>query len=129
MTDEQILSFNDQLIHNFSLERVINSITILDAHLVMDNIDRAIKSYSDLSEQIIGNVTRMSLYVHISCLIERLIRNEPITTYDLSMINDTNAKQTFKWIKEAFSVIEKIYSVEIPESEYGYIFDIIRANA
>lgn len=129
MTDEQILSFNDQLIHNFSLERVINSITILDAHLVMDNIDRAIKSYSDLSEQIIGNVTRMSLYVHISCLIERLIRNEPITTYDLSMIDDTNAKQTFKWIKEAFSVIEKIYSVEIPESEYGYIFDIIRANA
>ncbi|MCH4015818.1 PRD domain-containing protein [Pediococcus pentosaceus] len=71
----------------------------------------------------------MSLYVHISCLIERLIRNEPITTYDLSVIGDTNAKQTFKWIKEAFSVIEKIYSVEIPESEYGYIFDIIRANA
>jgi sigma-54 dependent transcriptional regulator of gfr operon len=129
MTDEQMESFNDQLIHNFSLERVINSITILDAHLVMDNIDRAIGSYSELSNQVIGNVTKMSLYVHVSCLIERLIRNEPITTYDLNMIDDTSAKQTFTWIKEAFSVIEKIYSVEIPESEYGYIFDIIRANA
>ncbi|MGX6494165.1 hypothetical protein [Pediococcus acidilactici] len=26
-------------------------------------------------------------------------------------------------------MIEKIYSVEIPASEYGYIFDIIQADA
>jgi sigma-54 dependent transcriptional regulator of gfr operon len=129
MTDEQLSKFKDQLIHNFSLERVINSITILDAHLVMDNIDRVILQYSELSGQRIGNVTKMSLYVHVSCLIERLIRNEPITSYSLDQIVDTNEKKMFVWIKEAFSVIENIYSVEIPDSEYGYIFDIVRANA
>ncbi|WWL94816.1 PRD domain-containing protein [Pediococcus acidilactici] len=71
----------------------------------------------------------MSLYVHVSCLIERLIRNEPITSYDLEQLSDTEDQRLFKWIKESFSVIEKIYSVEIPASEYGYIFDIIQADA
>lgn len=129
MTDAQMKLFNDQLIHNFSLERVINSITILDAHLVMDNIDRAVNNYVKLSGQEIGNVTKMSLYVHVSCLIERLIRNEPITSYDMNQIGDTDKKTTLQQIEEAFSVIEKIYSVGIPDSEYGYIFDIISANA
>ncbi|KAF0337176.1 PRD domain-containing protein [Pediococcus acidilactici] len=129
MTTEQLQQFKEQLIHSFSLERVINSITILDAHLVMDNIDRAINKFNQLSGHQLGNITKMSLYVHVSCLIERLIRNEPITSYDLEQLSDTEDHRLFKWIKESFSVIEKIYSVEIPASEYGYIFDIIQADA
>ncbi|WP_341805970.1 PRD domain-containing protein [Pediococcus acidilactici] len=129
MTTEQLQQFKEQLIHSFSLERVINSITILDAHLVMDNIDRAINKFNQLSGHQLGNITKMSLYVHVSCLIERLIRNEPITSYDLEQLSDTEDQRLFKWIKESFSVIEKIYSVEIPASEYGYIFDIIQADA
>ncbi|MBA1433648.1 sigma 54-interacting transcriptional regulator [Bombilactobacillus bombi] len=128
MTNQQLQQFSDELIHNFSLERVINSMTILDVNIVMKNIDEAMRSYAIISGHKLSNITRMSLYVHVSCLIERLIRNEPITTYDNHLINDTKAQKQFNQIKKAFSVIEDKYSVKIPNSEYGYIYDIISAE-
>ncbi|UQS84195.1 sigma 54-interacting transcriptional regulator [Bombilactobacillus thymidiniphilus] len=128
LTKAQLAEFNKHLIRNFTLERVINSLTILDANIVMQNIDLALERYTKLSQQELSNMTRMSLYVHVSCLIERVVRNEPITTYDMHQISDTNQKITLKNIQKAFSVIEDCYSVKIPLAEYGYIYDIIVAN-
>lgn len=128
VSNSLLKQFNTELIHNFSLERVINSITILDVNIVMTNIDEAMRNYTVISGEKLSNVTRMSLYVHVSCLIERLIRNEPITSYDNKLLDDTNSQKKFSQIKSAFSVIENKYSVKIPDSEYGYIFDIISSN-
>lgn len=128
LSQSELKEFNDQLIHNFSLERVINYLTILDVNVVMQSIDETIQSYITISGQKLHSITRMSLYVHVSCLIERLIRNEPITTYEMHIFKDTKQKKRFQQIKRAFSVIEEKYSVAIPDSEYGYIYDIIAAN-
>ncbi|WP_054649193.1 PRD domain-containing protein [Lacticaseibacillus pantheris] len=114
------------LLHNFTIERVINSLTILDASGVMDAIDVVMSCFVQLSGSVLANPQRMALYVHVSCMIERLIRNEPITTYDWKT-NDFDTK-TVEDIKKALSVIETKYSVTVPKSEVGYIYDIIRGD-
>lgn len=114
------------LLHNFTIERVINSLTILDASGVMDAIDVVMSRFVQLSGSVLANPQRMALYVHVSCMIERLIRNEPITTYDWKT-NDFDTK-TVEDIKKALSVIETKYSVTVPKSEVGYIYDIIRGD-
>jgi sigma-54 dependent transcriptional regulator of gfr operon len=122
----EITRFNENVLRNFSIERVLNSLTILDARTVMKNIDLAMAKFQEISNIQLSNKTRMALYVHVSCLIERLIRNEPITTYDWSTTScDTELKDN---IQQAFSVMEALYSVKIPDSEIGYIYDIIAAN-
>lgn len=121
---------NHNLMRNFSLERVLNSVTILDVHTVMENVDTFLTSYESLSGQKLSNPVRMAIYVHVSCLIERLIRNTPIETYKFVENNEKDIRQTesFKNIHQAFSVIEKMYSVSIPETEIGYIYDIVTQN-
>ena len=64
--------------------------------------------------------------MHISCLIERLIRNIPIETYKgYEELHQCQKDLLFK-IKSAFSVIENDYSVKIPNSELAYIYDILK---
>lgn len=125
MTPEENEHFNNRIVRNFSLEKVINSVTILDTDKVMSEIELFMRIFESLMEEQISNERKLALYVHISCLIERLIRNETIEIYSTeNAVNQCRKEQTNK-IKEAFSVIEKNYSVEIPDSELAYIHDII----
>ncbi|MCC9083133.1 PRD domain-containing protein [Enterococcus faecium] len=65
------------------------------------------------------------MYVHVSCLIERLIRQMPIETYQGLEKWKQCQKEGLSAIKSAFSVIEEHYSVMIPNSEIAYIYDIL----
>jgi sigma-54 dependent transcriptional regulator of gfr operon len=49
----------------------------------------------------------------------------PINTYSNVEKFKNDHKKFIKVVKNSFSVIEKVYSVEIPETEVGYIYDII----
>lgn len=124
-SSEEVGKLVDTILHNFTIERVINSLTILDAHAVMKSIDVALNYYVEVAGEKLNNRTRMALYVHVSCLIERLIRNEPITTYEWEEGYDTKLVSD---LEKAFSVIETQYSVKIPKSEMGYIYDIVHGN-
>ena len=75
-------------------------------------------------QQRITNDRKLALFVHTSCLIERLIRNEAIENYHASGTLLQCHEKQLKEIKKAFSVIEKVYSVAIPESEVCYIYDV-----
>ncbi|MBP2098054.1 sigma-54 dependent transcriptional regulator of gfr operon [Enterococcus rivorum] len=117
--------FNTNIIRNFSLEKVIDSVTILDTEKVMREIELFMRNLEVEAQITIGNAQKLALFVHVSCLIERLIRNIPIETYvgyeDLAKCQ----RKLLNNIKRAFSVIENDYSVKIPDSEIAYIYDIL----
>lgn len=128
MTAEENHIFNTNVIRNFSLEKVIDSVTILDTDKVMSEIDLFMRDL-ELSGRIqLSNAKKLALYVHVSCLIERLIRNVPIETYEGYDELYQCQKERLARIKQAFSVIERVYSVTIPDSELAYIFDIVYKN-
>lgn len=128
MTVEENHIFNTNVIRNFSLEKVIDSVTILDTDKVMSEIDLFMRDL-ELSGRIqLSNAKKLALYVHVSCLIERLIRNVPIETYEGYADLYQCQKERLERIKQAFSVIERVYSVTIPDSELAYIFDIVYKN-
>lgn len=126
MSEEERSLFNANIIRNFSLEKVIDSVTILDTEKVMKEVELFMRELEEITETTITNSQKLSLYVHVSCLIERLIRNVPIETYKgYDKLYQCQKATLFK-IKTAFSVIEKDYSVKIPESELAYIYDILQ---
>lgn len=128
MNPEDNKRFNENLIRNFSLEKVIDSVTILDTEKVMREVDLFMRDLEQIAQITISNAKRLALYVHVSCLIERLIRNMPIDTYDGYEELYQCQSKTLEQIKFAFSVIEKDYSVKIPTSEIAYIFDVLFKN-
>lgn len=129
MTEEANQIFNTNVIRNFSLEKVIDSVTILDTDKVMSEIDLFMRDLELAGRLQLSNAKKLALYVHVSCLIERLIRNVPIETYEGYLELYQCQKEPLETIKKAFSVIERDYSVTIPDSEIAYIFDIVYRNA
>lgn len=123
LNSNEIEGINHKIIKNFSLEKVIESITILDSETVINEIETLISSLEVLFNRKIENKIQMVLYVHISCLIERLIRNQPINGYP---IEKSEIPVTFfEVIRKVFSGIEKKYSVTIPETELSYLYSIL----
>lgn len=125
LSDEDIYEFNQQMVRNFSLDRVIQSVTILDTEKVISKIEDFTKRLEENWFISITNNRKIALYVHVSCLIERLIRNAPIEDQSPLVKLTKCQKDTLREIKNAFSVIEKTYSVDVPDSELIYIYDIL----
>ncbi|MGF2146354.1 sigma 54-interacting transcriptional regulator [Vagococcus fluvialis] len=125
LTLKESEEFNNNIIRNFSLEKVIDSVTILDTEKVMEEIEVFMRNLESQADIKIGNAQKLALFVHISCLIERLIRNMPIEIYnDYDKLVECQRKM-LNDIKGAFSVVEDHYSVSIPNSEIAYIYDIL----
>lgn len=116
---------NDNLIRNFSMNRLLGFLTILDTEKILTHIEEAIKQYEFLSGRKLRNSTKINLYIHVGCLTERLIRNLAIEDYPQQEEFQKIHKKEIRKIQAAFSVIEKTYSVKIPISEIGYIYDIM----
>ena len=74
------------------------------------------------------NNTCFGLYVHICCLIERLVTRREIEIF--TDIEDFAQQEAafIQCVKHAFSVVEEYYGVEIPVEEIGYIFNYVDHN-
>ncbi|MBJ5309089.1 PRD domain-containing protein, partial [Salmonella enterica subsp. enterica serovar Agona] len=100
---------------------VIESVTILDTSKVINHVEQFLLRYEHLAGVTVSNERKVALYVHISCLIERLIRHAGITAWS----GQQCPEQELNRLREAFSVIESNYSVKIPTAELGYIHNIL----
>jgi sigma-54 dependent transcriptional regulator of gfr operon len=89
------------------------------------HIEEAMKQYEFLTGRKLKNSTKINLFIHVGCLTERLIRNSAIEDYPEKDKFQKIHKKEIRQIQAAFSVIEKTYSVKIPISEIGYIYDIL----
>ncbi|WP_342431040.1 sigma 54-interacting transcriptional regulator [Neobacillus sp. FSL H8-0543] len=129
VNEERFKEINDNLIRNCSLERVIESITILDSEKILSHAEEFIHRLEIRLNKRLPNDKKVALYVHVSCLVERLIRQVPIENYHNLEYFEQCQKEMITFIKEAFSVIESIYNVKINLAEIGYIYDYLAAES
>lgn len=126
--DVTIERVNQAIVKLFSLQNVLHYLTILNPDKIIDQVEKAV---SDLELHLgfkFSNDLKISLYIHMSCLIERLIMKDPITSYEKLKEFEQCHRHFIDCVKSSFSVIEEIYKVEIPTSEIGFIYDIIRSK-
>lgn len=128
ISDQEMRKFQQNILKNFSLSNIMNNLTILNPSKLLEHVADAIdKLQNDLQVRFTNN-TCVGLYVHVCCLIERLVTKKSIDVY--TNVEGFPEKEIafIKSVKKAFSVVEKYYSVEIPVEEIGYIFDYVRNN-
>lgn len=128
LNEEELDEFNRNILKNFSLQNVLEKITILNVKKVMDDVGIAFGKLQKTLNIKLENKTIIALYVHISYLIERLVKKNPINTHDELNIFMEKHIEFIKVVKESFNIVEKHYSVEIPVAEIAYIYDFIEAN-
>ena len=123
-----IKQINQSFIKYFSLESVLNHITILNPDKIVDQVEGAIEILQYELKVKFASDMKICLYIHLSCLIERLVTKTQINDYDKEIIlSFKQCNQEFiNIVKKSFSVIEKLYSVSIPVTEIYFIYQILK---
>lgn len=123
--EENVKKVNQAIIKLFSLQNVIQNITILNSDKIIDQVEPIINDLEISLREHFTNDLKISLYIHISCLIERLVMKDPIMSYKGLEEFKQCHRQFIDYAMKSFSVIVHIYRIEIPVTEIGYIYDII----
>lgn len=125
LAEEDIAEINNRLVKNFSLIRVIESLTILDTKKIMELIEECIQQLEIRLSLKLSNARKVAMYVHVSCMVERLIRHSEILDFpDLEKFSYEHQNE-IRVIQEVFSVLEQTYSVTVPLTEVCYIHNIL----
>ncbi|HCI0467588.1 TPA: sigma 54-interacting transcriptional regulator [Enterococcus faecium] len=124
--DNELKVLNNNILKNFSLTNLMEQLTILNPTKLLERVSDAIYILQNDLGISFDNNTCFGLYVHISCLIERLVKQN--TLEDEIYFNETSEEfQKFQThFKQSFSVVEHYYSVDIPIHEVKYVYDYVK---
>lgn len=67
---------------NFTLLNVVGYLTILNPQVLLDNVSVAMDVLQDCLQEKFDGKTLIGLYIHVCCLIERLVTKTAITEFD-----------------------------------------------
>ena len=127
MNEEQLFLFDKNILHNFSLSNIMNALTILNPTKLLEQVANAI----DVLQKYVGvhfsNRTCFGLYVHICCLIERLVVSRN-AEYDPSLDFLHEHKDFVDYVKKAFKQVEDFYGVDIPTEKMIHIYNYVKNN-
>lgn len=123
LTKNELQLFNENIAKNFTLDNIVNHLTILNPQKVMEDVEEIVSKLEEMFECSLDITTKVGVYVHLSCLIERLILRQGITdSFGMEEFEEKHADVIEK-VKDAFSGVEYRYSVEIPIPEIRYVLN------
>lgn len=125
LSQAEIEQFNQQLLKNFSLQSVMENLTILNPSRLLDNISDAVQQLQHLMLRKFHSKTIAGIYIHISFLMERLVTKNAIETHkDLGQFVEQQ-KQFINDVNASFEGMLTHYNVALPISEVAYLYDYI----
>lgn len=123
LSDDELKMFNENVAKNFTLDNIVNHLTILNPQKVMEDVEEIVSELEKLFKCSLDITTKVGVYVHLSCLIERLILRQEITESEGMIDFAKKYPDLIENIKDIFSGVEYRYSVEIPVPEIQYLLN------
>lgn len=116
----------DDIIKFFSLQNIINQLTILNPNKIIDEVSKIINSYQLALHMDFKSELKLALFIHISALIERLVLRDAIISHPKE---EKFKKEHSDFIEETNRIFEEIlneYKVTLPIAEIVNIYYIIK---
>lgn len=129
LSREELKNFDEKLVKNFTLQNVLQYLTILDADKLLSYIKIAVDRLQNRMDCHFSIKTIIGIYIHVCCLMERLVTKTPITDYvDLEYF--AREQQEFiRLLTESFQELTAQYNVKLPISEIAYLYDYVKHDA
>ncbi len=123
----QIAQFHSSLVQEFSLGRMMETLTILDAKKLLRQIERCLNKYMEATGRQISSSKKALVYFHVSCMVERLLRSHG----DDGEAEEEYGAGQLKKMKELHYFLEDLetrYNIAIPQKELGYLYEILSSD-
>lgn len=125
LKEEEIERFNQQLLKNFSMQSIMENISILNADKLLDYVSDAMKALQHIMGKKFQSKTIVGIYIHICFLIERLVTKTALEKYDNLHSFAYDHKTFVKDVLSSFEVMLQHYHVQMPLSEIAYLYEYI----
>lgn len=121
-------AFHQNLVKNLTLKNVVESITILNPNKLFSEIESAVTRLQQLTGDTVGGRVTIGLYMHLCCLVERLVTRSPIESYADEERFATEHASFIEAFRQSFADISAHYRVEVPVTEIAYAYDYVNSR-
>lgn len=121
----QIESFCREILKNFSIENLKNYLNIISPKKIITYIEKITDNIQRMLEIEFNPNLLCCLYIHIACMIERVLLHEEIDSFEGVDIFIHKHEDFYIKIKSAFNEIEQVYGLSIPDQEIAYLYEYI----
>lgn len=90
-------------------------------------VDVSLKAFEELHvEERAGRLKslRVRFLLHCACMVERIIQNKGLDYVDIAKTLERNDIEA-RLIKKAMRIIEEEFSISVPDSEVGFLLDLV----
>ena len=128
LDETDLQEFNRNILRNFSLSNIMSHLTILNPNKLLEQVADAIDQLQTLLKIKLSNRACFGLYVHISCLIERLVLFRGNESYLECLDFQKEHPDFINYMNRSFKKVEDFYGVSIPVEEITYIYNYVKNN-
>lgn len=107
-------------------------ITLLDDVLTFLNVKKVCKVLDAVLDKIatdcnfaIDDTLHLKFLFHCSCMIERMIRKEPLPYKKFIHVKQANY-DLYQIVKTRFEVVEEVFGIALPDTEFAYIIEMLK---
>ncbi|MCH1939818.1 sigma 54-interacting transcriptional regulator [Holdemania massiliensis] len=125
MNQEELRIFGQNMIKNFSLDNLLNYLTILNPEKVITMVEEVLSQMQKQLDSEFTSSQLVGLYLHICCMIERLILGRPLAYETRNPQFEATHQPFIALIRKIFDPVIKIYNLTLPVEEIEYIHDYI----
>lgn len=124
--NENLEKMNKNMIKAFTVDSIASNLSILNPEQTVDQVEYCVRKMERSLGTKLDVYLKVSLYMHLCFMMERIILKEPNMDYpDLD-----NLRQCYghfiRIVQDALSEIQHYYQIKIPDSEIGFIYDILK---
>lgn len=120
----EVSELRENLIRNFSLESLMNHLTILEPTRLMGTVSTSIEQLQGSLGYAFSYSMRLRLYIHISYLVERLVTKDVLDYGDEGAFARDHADFIYR-VRSSFAGLAANYGVDLPIGEINYLYDLI----
>lgn len=125
MDPDQIDLLLNNLRKSFTLQNVVGHLTILNPKILLDDVTSAIDRLQEQMGYGFNGRALIGIYIHVCCLMERLVTKTQIQKYENLDLFEKNNKSFIKAVNDSFREILHRYNVKLPLSEIAYLADFM----
>lgn len=114
-----------RLLVNFSLQNVMEHITILNPNKLLNMVVDAIDCLEKHFTLRLDGKSKIGLYLHVSCLIERLVTKRSVENEGDLHLFEEEKPEFIIGARKCFQTMIDHYHVEVPVNELLYLYEYI----
>ncbi|RDY29386.1 sigma-54-dependent transcriptional regulator [Romboutsia weinsteinii] len=123
--EKGIVEIKKDILKLFSLQNILNQLTILNPNKVIEEVEKIVYSYEYELNMKFPNDLKLVLFIHISVMIERLVLRDEVKSHP-NEDNFVECHSDFLNVsKEIFKEVLKEYRVSLPLGEIVIIHEMI----